>query len=123
MHIRGDNEIYIQFKYSFHLVNVYVFNYETCPEIFIESCPQLPHFCATLLWEMYRYSIKIMKIIEQKKTSVVKLIGPSFVNSLRASDAYMRRQHKPILVQIMACRLYGTKPLSEVMVEYCQFDP
>ena len=29
----------------------------------------------------------------------------------------------PSLVQIMACRLVGAKPLSEPMVEYYQFDP
>ena len=28
-----------------------------------------------------------------------------------------------ILVQIMACRLAGSKPLSEPMMEYCQLDP
>ena len=27
------------------------------------------------------------------------------------------------LVQIMACRLFGTKPLSKPMLGYCQFDP
>ena len=29
----------------------------------------------------------------------------------------------PSLVQIMACRLDGAKPLSEPMLEYCQLDP
>ena len=27
------------------------------------------------------------------------------------------------LVQIMACRLFGAKPLSKPMVGYCQLDP
>ena len=27
------------------------------------------------------------------------------------------------MVQIMACRLVGAKPLSEPMLEYCWFDP
>ena len=40
-------------------------------------------------------------------------------NTLRPSDAYMRRWTGSSLVQIMACRLFGTKPLSEPMLEYC----
>ena len=40
-------------------------------------------------------------------------------NSLRPSDAYMRQSTMPSLVQIMACRLVGAKPLSEPMLEYC----
>ena len=39
---------------------------------------------------------------------------------LRLSDAYVRRQSVTLLVQIMACRLFGAKPLSEPMLEYCQ---
>ena len=27
------------------------------------------------------------------------------------------------LVQIMACRLFGAKPLSQPMLRYCQLDP
>ena len=42
-------------------------------------------------------------------SSAVKSAGIPF-NSLRPSDAY--------LVQIMACRLIGAKPLSEPMLEY-----
>ena len=32
-------------------------------------------------------------------------------------------QHRPSLVQIMARRLYGVKPLSEPMLVFCQLDP
>ena len=46
---------------------------------------------------------------------------PQFVNSLRPSDANRRHQPRPSLVQIIACCLFGTKPLSEPMLEYCQF--
>ena len=37
---------------------------------------------------------------------------------------YMRQYHChiPTLLQIMACRLFGTKPLSEPMLPYCQLD-
>ena len=42
-----------------------------------------------------------------------------YFKSLRPSDAYMRQKPNPSLVQIMACRLFGAKPLSEPMLEYC----
>ena len=37
------------------------------------------------------------------------------LNSLRPSCAHMRQQNIPTLVQIMACRLFDAKPLSEKM--------
>ena len=37
--------------------------------------------------------------------------------------AYMRQWMSSILVQIMACRLFGTKPLSKPMLGNCQLDP
>ena len=36
---------------------------------------------------------------------------------------YMRQWIGSPLVQIMACRLFGAKPLSEPMLGYCQLDP
>ena len=44
------------------------------------------------------------------------------VNSLRLSDAYMHQEARPPLVQIMACCLFSTKPLSKPMLDYCQWD-
>ena len=35
----------------------------------------------------------------------------------------MRQWTRSSLVQIMACRLFGAKPLSEAMLTYCQLDP
>ena len=43
-----------------------------------------------------------------------------FINSPRPGDAYMRQCNKLSLVQIMACRLFGAKPLSEPVLTYCQ---
>ena len=40
-----------------------------------------------------------------------------FSNLLRPS-----RQPRPSLVQIMACHLFGAKPLSEWMLEYCRLE-
>ena len=45
------------------------------------------------------------------------------LNSLRPSDAYQHRRHRPLLVPIMACRLIGGKPLSEPMPAFCQVGP
>ena len=46
-----------------------------------------------------------------------------FFNLLRLGDAYMRQYNIPIFVQIMACHLFGAKPLSKPMLPYCQSDP
>ena len=43
-----------------------------------------------------------------------KIISPS--------AAYMRQYTGSALVQVMACRLFGIKPLPESMVAYCQLD-
>ena len=45
------------------------------------------------------------------------------VNSLRPGDAYMRHLAGSSLVHVMACRLFGAKPLPEPMTTYCQLDP
>ena len=47
----------------------------------------------------------------------------NIINSLRLSDAYERQWNKPSLVQIMACRLFGAKPLSEPVLTCCQLEP
>ena len=46
-----------------------------------------------------------------------------WVNSLSLRDTYICHQTRPSLVQIMVCRLFGTKPLSEPILDYCQLDP
>ena len=45
------------------------------------------------------------------------------VNSSTPSATYKRQRIESALVQIMACRLYGAKPLSKPMLGYCQLDP
>ena len=44
-------------------------------------------------------------------------------NSSRTSDAYMRLWMMLSLVQIMACRLLGAKPLPEPMMDYYSLNP
>ena len=56
-------------------------------------------------------------------TTVAILFRPEWVNSLRPNDAYMRQKTRPSLVEIMACRLSGAKPLSQPMMTYYQLDP
>ena len=46
-----------------------------------------------------------------------------WVNSSPPSAAYMRQWIGSALVQIMAWRLIGIKPLSKPMLGYCQLDP
>ena len=41
------------------------------------------------------------------------------ISSSRPGDAYMRHWTTSPLVQIMACRLFGAKPLSKPMPDYC----
>ena len=49
-------------------------------------------------------------------------VGMSRLNSLRPSDKYMHQCHIPRLLQIMARRLFGAKPLSVPMLGYYQLD-
>ena len=46
-----------------------------------------------------------------------------FVNSILTSAAYMRQWIMWASVKIMACRLFGTKPLSKPILCYCQLYP
>ena len=52
------------------------------------------------------------------KTAAI-LFRSHSVNSSPPSATYMRRLRGSALVQIMACRLIGAKPLSKPMLEYC----
>ena len=45
-----------------------------------------------------------------------------FVNLSPTSASYMRRWTGSTLVQVMACRLFGTKPLLKAMLSYNQFN-
>ena len=48
---------------------------------------------------------------------------PTVRTHLSRSVAYMRQSISSALVQIMACSLFGAKPLSMPMLGYCQMDP
>ena len=72
-----------------------------------------------LLWED-RYTNNM-----ETKARVAHLLTSckhSLFNSSPPSDIYMCQWIGLVLVQIMACRLFGAKPLSEPMLGYCQLD-
>ena len=47
---------------------------------------------------------------------------PQWVNLSTQSATCMHQWVVSAFVQIMACRLFGAKPLSEQMLVYCQMD-
>ena len=81
-----------------------------------------------LLWFMVylnqwrRHNIKIFFVSKRKSSTVVTQVTASF-NSSPPSAAYLRRWMGSALVQIMARRLFGAKPLSKLVLDYCQLDP
>ena len=46
-----------------------------------------------------------------------------YVNSSPPSAVYMRQRIGSALVQVMACRLFGAKPLPNLVLAYCQLEP
>ena len=50
-------------------------------------------------------------------------IPQSVFNSSPPSAEYMCQRTVSALVQVMACRLFGTKPLPKPMLTYCELDP
>ena len=91
----------------------------------------------TITWIMVRYQIKVYmplwkKNIENYFCRIPYLLrawtGYSgndkyyTVNSSPPSAAYMCQLIGSALVQIMACRLFGAKPLPEPMLAHCQLD-
>ena len=52
-----------------------------------------------------------------------ELIQLPLIISSHPSATYMRQWIGSALIQVMACRLFGAKPLPEPMLAYCQLDP
>ena len=69
-------------------------------------------FQITFLW--------LHNVIHTDQSCVVLL---TVLNSLRQGDAFRRQRIWYSLDQKMACRLFGTKALSEPELAYCQIDP
>ena len=70
-----------------------------------------------------RFSFKNIHI----KTSSAKwwpyCLGLNVLTPPSPNATYMRQWIGPALVHILACRLFGSKPLSKPMVGYCQLNP
>ena len=64
---------------------------------------------------------------EDEPTNDIETDGlPTFIDIVNSSPpgaAYMHQWIGSALVQIMAWRLFGAKPLSKPMLSYCQLDP
>ena len=71
--------------------------------------------CQLYKWRVYLWKIFAYPhlLIEESVTSF---------NSSPPSAAYIRQWIGSALVQIMACRLFGAKPLSKPMLGYCQLN-
>ena len=54
---------------------------------------------------------------------VISRLKPHLVNSSPRSAAYKRQLIRSALVQIMAWRIFGTKPLSISALGHCELDP
>ena len=65
--------------------------------------------------------------VKDKSTRIVGSVMAARVrcpiNSSSPSAAYTRQWTESALVQVMACCLFGAKPLPETMQTYCQLDP
>ena len=72
-----------------------------------------PHIITLQFW-VWNSLISLYKPV----FSVLFWAATLILNSLRPSDTNMS-VNLPSLIQIMACRLIGVKPLSEPMLEYC----
>ena len=50
-------------------------------------------------------------------------LGVLFINSSLRSTAYICQWIRSAVVHIMACRLFGAKPLSQPILGYCKLEP
>ena len=70
-----------------------------------------------VLWYIPRNILNIHALLRCFMARYPPVLPTTFrVNSLSQRDGYMRRETRLSLVQIMAWRLFGTKPLSEPMM-------
>ena len=82
----------------------------------------------TKLWKLMKFTnhggVDICRsLYSQERDICEKMKKIKGINSSPPGAAYIRWWIRSALVQIMACRLFGAKPLSEPMLGYCQLDP
>ena len=66
-----------------------------------------------MIWDGYQHVKKMH--LNRPAAQVNKLVSPN--------AAYMLQWIISAFVQIMACRIFGAKPLFKQMLVYCQLDP
>ena len=70
------------------------------------------------------YGVMILCVINcARLLSYIDMTFTLTINSSPPSAAFMHQWIGSALVQIMACRLFGAKPVSKPMLCYCQLDP
>ena len=99
-------------------------------------CLNLSRVQSSLAWEEYIWKTKGHPIVLVTSyypaifMDIISLAAKPFIDFVficlthwgRGTHIYMCHQSRPSLVQIMACRLFGAKPLSEPMLDYCKLD-
>ena len=94
--------------------NIYITIFDKAPPIgYLFNVTDM--ICATCInaVEIYIYIYKCYAILRYRNILCI--------NSSPRSATYMRQWIGSILLQIMACRLFGAKPLSKPMLGYCQW--
>ena len=64
------------------------------------------------------YALESLQSCTKQSKCSLSLFTPPFI-PLRPSGAYMRLHARPSLLQIMACYLFDTESLSELVLAYC----
>ena len=72
--------------------------------------------------ENYLFFLKRWRRLFRQTTTAPGLVYGWVIKSSPPSVAYIRKWTESALVQVMACRLFGAKPLPEPMLPYCQLD-
>ena len=73
------------------------------------------HIKGHIKWEQYREK-------PHRHQTVGLSLCPATINSSPPNATYMCRWNGSALVQVMAYCLFGTKPLPEIMLTYCQLE-
>ena len=74
-------------------------------------------------WILTQFLLLIIIYLNENNSALAQMIGSWIVDRPSPpSAAYMRQWTGSAFVQVMACRLFGAKPLSEPMLAICQLD-
>ena len=91
-------------------------------------CTRYTRFLRLWNWWYFKLAVIVvfyicLGLIENEFVDWVVWYSRARFDSSPPSSAYTRQWIGSILVEIMACRLFGAKPLSKPMLGYCQLDP